>query len=321
MRGKSYKRKFRSSVGFIADGAGHSTPEPTVDFDYDQVDGIADQPGPDRDELEARLKEHGLTRIQRAVALAWHCEGKSTREIATEFGKTHTWVENTLKRVRELRSALPTTATTPKLAGENGLDPLPPIPLKDAGLHGRQCFTNYLCAGDAGHFASGIAELNLPATASEAEKAVAVVSCCPSLLSDPKPGPPLVAQLQALFTAARYGSKGKAKSARATLAMLTRYKRGNRCPIPDDVLGSESLAICVTLAELQRAWHEREHERPKEPDPARLEWIRERFPAAVEGFNDKELLPRLKGDLLSSAARFAEQATGISGEEIGRAHV
>ena len=319
MKGRSYKQKFQAGVSFTSDGKEHSTPTLTTDFDYDQVDGIAPQHGHNRDEIEVRLKEHGLTEIQRAVAVASYCERKSTREIAAEFGKTHTWVQNTLKRVLGLPRALPPTTSKPKAVGKNRVDPLPLMPLKAAGLHALRCFTDYPHAIDIGHTAAGLAELSLPATASEQEKAIAAVSCWPWLLSHPKAGPPLAEKLADVMTKARYGSKHEAKSARATLAMLTRYKQGNRCPIPDDVLGSESLAICVTLAELQRAWRNRKHERPIESDPASLEWIREQFPDTVEGFNDKELLPRLKGGLLPSAARFAEQATGISGEAFMRA--
>jgi len=313
------------NVGFERGG---EPPKPTVEFDLDSIDPPEEGEGadpvtlaPDRAEVETRLKELGLSKAQRTVGLAKVFERKSTREIATELKTSKTWVADTWKRILPLLSRAQPAVSVPKPPGENGSKPLPPVPLKEAMRRLSLWVNNYRFEGalDAGHMVAGLAELDPPANAREAERAVAAVALWPRLLAHPKAGPPLAAELAEVMTAARYGSKAERESARETLNGLTRYNHGNRCPIPDAVLGSESLSICVTLAELQRAWRLRSDERPQEQREARMEWIREQFSAAVEGITDKELLPRLQGDLLPSAARFAEQATGIAAESFERA--
>ena len=317
------KTKTETGVTFEADSEGNATPVASVPFDFgsvyatdEQVDIDAVSHGQTRAEAEAQLKALGLSKAQREVFLAWTF-GKSTRAIAGDLGKSKTWVAKTLKRAEALLGEPVPPPRAPKPGDVPALAPLPPIPLKMAMEHARQACDRYaINPSDAGHTAAGIAELSLPATASEQEKAVAAVSCWPWLLTHPKAGPPLAKKLAEVLMAARYGSKAEAKSARATLAILTRYRNGNRCPIPDAVLGSESLAILVTVADLQRAWRDRG---PRESRTARVEAIREHFPETVAGFTDKELLPRLQGDLLPAAAWFAEKATGIAAEAFVRA--
>lgn len=316
------KTKTETGVTFEADSEGNATPVASVPFDYgtvyatdEQVDIDAVSHGQTRAEAEAKLKALGLSKAQREVFLAWTFERKRTRAIAGDIGMSKTWVAKTLKRVEALRGEPVPPPRAPK-PGVPALAPLPPIPLKMAMEHARQACDRYaINPSDAGHIAAGIAELS-PATASEQEKAVAAVSCWPQLLTHPKAGPPLAKKLADVMTKARYGSKAEAKSARATLAILTRYRNGNRCPIPDAVLGSESLAILVTVADLQRAWRDRS---PRESRTARVEAIREHFPETVAGITDKELLPRLQGDLLPASAWFAEKATGIAAEAFVRA--
>ena len=317
------KTKTETGVTFEADSEGNATPVASVPFDYgtvfatdEQVDIDAVSHGPDRAEAEAKLKERGLSQAQREVFLAWTFERKRTRAIADDIGMSKTWVAKTLKRVEALLGEPVPPPRAPKPGDVPALAPLPSIPLKMAMEHARQACDRYaINPSDAGHIAAGIAELSLP-TASEQEKAVAAVSCWPQLLRHPKAGPPLAKKLADVMTKARYGSKAEAKSARATLAKLTSYRNGNRCPIPDAVLGSESLAILVTVADLQRAWRDRG---PRESRTARVEAIREHFPETVAGITDKELLPRLQGDLLPAAAWFAEKATGIAAEAFVRA--
>ncbi len=321
------KTKTETGVTFEADNKGNVAPVASVPFDYgtvyatdEQVDIDAVSHGPARAEAEAQLKERGLSKAQREAVLARTFEYKSTRAIADDIGKSKTWVAKTLKRVEALLGEPLPTPRASKPGDVPDLAPLPPIPLKMAMEHARQSCDRYAMknrseAGlpDAGHISAGLAELHLPATPQEA---ITWIALWPQLLTHPKAGPPLVEKLAEVLMAARYGSKTKAKSARRALAILTRYRQGNRCPIPDAVLGSESLAIIVTVADLQRAWRDR---RPNESRAARVETIREHFPEVVEGFTDKEMLPRLQGDLLPAAAWFAEKATGIAAEAFVRA--
>ncbi len=86
-QGKEYKQKLSRTVSFDAD----KTPVETVDhpsFTRPGEDLLAGEAanagdvGPTRDEAEARLKDHGLSQVERAVVLAHHFEHKSRRALS-----------------------------------------------------------------------------------------------------------------------------------------------------------------------------------------------------------------------------------------------
>lgn len=324
---KKYKQKIPENVGFEGGGTEGSKPAPTIDHPYFVRPGEANQqPGKNqypqtRGEVEALLKEKGISQMERDAVLARAFDRKSFREIGKDVGKSRTWVQNTLRRVMPLlktaSSPLSQKATENKAQFQPGKTdyPLQPEPLKRAMEKASHAFDNYrsINAPDAGYLAAGLAELNLP------DKAVATITLWPRLLSHPNIGPELAKQLGDLLFASRYGSTANAMAARKALAPLTRYKQGNRCPIPDDILASETLAICVTVAELQRAWRECLNARQSDTRDARADAIRGQFPGVVDGFSNQELLRLCQSDLIEAAGRLAEKATGIAAEAFVRA--
>jgi transposase len=326
MKQKPYKQKFREDVGYEADSGEHSVPTPTVDFDFASIDAADENSvaadsashGPTRDEMDADLKRRGLSKDERTVLLASVYDRKSTRQIAAEIGKSHVWVAATLKRVRNL-SATSATGLSQAVqerreAGRKNL--MREKTLSDAMNHAHNVLSRWPhgCEVDAGHISSALEELGISATANETQGRVAMIAVKPEILLQPK-GQPFVETLVELLTAARYGKKREAASARKILTLLIRATPGNRCPVPDRVLAIQSYAICVALHDLQRAWREF----TGEPIRARLDGIREMIGSGHDKFTNRELQSLMTAGLPTASARVAEKVTGIASESFIRA--
>lgn len=324
---KKYKQKIPAKVGFEGNATEHSKLVETIDHINFVRPGEANQQ-PDekrysqtRGETEALLCEKGLSQMERNVVLARVFDRKSFREIGKDVGRSRTWVQNTLKRVMPSLTAMSSQFSQKAMENKAHFQPgktyyfLQPEPLKKTMEKASRAFDDYqsMNAPDTGHLAAGLAESNLP------DKVVAMIALWPRLLSHPNIGSELAKKLGDLLFAARYGSTANAMAARKALVPLTLYKQGNRCPIPDDVLASETLAICVTVAELQRAWHERLNARHSETRDASADAIHEQFPVVMDGCSNQELIRLAQANLIEAAGRLAERATGIATETFVRA--
>jgi len=335
------KQKFAPPDGFESDCKGSPIPVQTNDFDwakvYKAVDNKADAIPSivTRDQLEANLKKRGLSRVQRAVALAFYLDHKTTREIAKDFGKSHTWVINTLKRIEGhklmpmatseigLSQAVQQSREADKKAENDFLRENPTgsvivlhePTLTDAMRHAHEVLANFQGGpeADAGYGAFAFDELAITPKSSEAELVIATIAVRPELLLQPN-GRQLLEKFVELVRAARYGKKADAAAARKALKLLNRAGRGNRCQIPDKVMDGESVRICIVLKELQQAWREFSHD----PVAARLDGIRELIGDGHIRFNNWELQSLMTTDLLTASARVAEKATGIAAESFRR---
>jgi hypothetical protein len=324
MKPKPYKQKFREDVGYEAD----SVARPTVDFDFagiyaadeNKVDADAASHGQTRDEMDADLKRRGLSKEERTVVLLKVYDRKSFRQIAAEVGKSAAWVAATLKRVQNRKPSV-TGATSLSQAVQERREResknlMRETTLTDAMNHAHDVLSRWPHGTkvDAGHISSALDELGISATANEKQGRVALVAIKPEILLEPK-GRPFVETLVELLTAARYGKKAAAVSARKILTLLIRATPGNRCPVPDRVLAIQSYAICVALHDLQRAWREF----TGEPIRARLDGIREMIGSGHDKFKNRELQSLMTASLPTASARVAEKVTGIASESFIRA--
>jgi DNA-binding CsgD family transcriptional regulator len=322
---KNSKKALRDYVGFEAD----ATPTPTVPFNWEEIyehdekSGGQEHPVPTNASMNEALEKAGvLSAFEKSVALG-KLNGKSTREIAKALGKSKTTVSKTLKHIGPLLQTRsrpgPLNRSEPTDYGVG--QGLPPQPLKAAMESARKSFVAYVRdpAFDLGYKALGLSELNLVPECGESERAIAYITLWPQVLLDPTIGPYLLRQFVETLTSARYGRKPDAQAARKVLSPLTKRLPGNRCPIPDDILGSESLSICVTVANLHRAWRKRNNDVSRETKGARVDFIRGRFGPIVEGFTNGEILSLMQSDVLHASARLAAEATGFAEESFRRA--
>lgn len=300
---------------------------------------LADSIAPSRynpDELEAQLRQEGFTVPEAKVIVAQVCDGDTIRQAAKRIGKSHGWVSAPkLQRiVKSLRAGKPLRAVKADIGLSQAVQKsheaveearssflrehptgnvvVSKTPnLTDAMRHVRRAVEDLSqgAAVDAGHLCSALDELGVSATSSPAERLVAMITVCPAILVQPAARPFLEVLVQ-LLTAARYGSGAAAASAKKMLAVLSRGRVGDRCPVPDLVLATESFAICVALADLKQVWRGFSHD----PIATRLEGIRKLIGEEHNRFLDRELVSLLAGkdNLPTASARAAEKATGIS---------
>lgn len=300
---------------------------------------LADSIAPSRynpDELEAHLRQDGFAVPEAKAIVAQVCDGATIRQAAKSIGKSHGWVsaQRIQRKVKALRAGQPLPAVKADIGLSQAVQKsheaveeerssferehptgnfvvLPPPTLTDAMRRARKAVEEFFqgVTEDLGHLCLALVELGVSATSSPAERLVAMIAVCPAILLQPAGRPNLEVLVQ-LLTAARYGSRAAAASARQTLAVLSRGRVGDRCPVPDLVLAAESFAICVRLAGLKQAWRGFSHD----PIATRLEGIRKLIGEEHTRFPDRELLSLLAGEdnLPTASARAAEKATGIS---------
>lgn len=308
-RKKPQKQAFQDGTGYQEDALGDSKLVPTVPFDGDRPGNSVDVGEPTsvaqtRDEADKRLVERGLSGTERKVVLLRVFEHRSVREIAVEVGKSKSWVSDALKRVRcrlELKP-LPDRAS-------RTIEVPPPTSLTEAMRRAHEALACYQSGrpGDLGNLVATLSDSAI-ADGSDAGAVVAAVVTCPWVLLSPG-GRPFLERFVKLIAVARYGGKKAAATARKYLKSLATSRRGNRSPIPDEVLASESLPICVSLRDLQQAWRATFGE----PLSKRLT-IRKLVGDEQKTFTDAELQSILNGDVLEGSARLAERATGIAAE-------
>ncbi len=287
------------------------------------------------DELKAHLRREGFRELEAKAIVAQVCDAATIRQAAAIIAKSHGFVS--APRIQDKVKALREGKPLPSASGAIGLSRAvqkadeaaaearrsflrehpagnvivePPQTLSDAMKHARESLANFPYARqvDIGDLVLASDEL-LSATASEAEKMVATIAVLPDILLFPE-GRPALKTLVELVKTARYGPKTKAASARKTLAVLVSSRRGNRFPVPDNVLAHPLLVIGLALAPLKDAWHRFS----RDPIATRLEGIRKLIGGEGNNFSDTELLQLLAGEdnLPTASARIAGKATGFS---------
>jgi len=288
------------------------------------------------DELEAYERRNGYEEAVAKAIVAQICDGLSIREAAKKVGLSHSFIgaariQREVKSLRKgkllaemngkfaLSQAVELSHAAVEEAKSSFLRDNPTghvIVHKDPTLTDAMRSARKVLAGfppedglDAGHFIAALEEMGVSATASRAEISIATIAFRPACLLDPKAAPCLK-MLVELLTDVRYGSETAAASARRTLKILTKGRQGNACRIPDTVLATESLAICVALHDLRKAWQVFDHE----PRATRLEGIRKLIGEEERDFKDMELKSLLLSGvgLPEASARVAAKATGIS---------
>jgi hypothetical protein len=276
------------------------------------------------DEVEARLKEKGFTKLERELVLKHVFDKVSLRQLAAEKGmkkssvaaKIKQAIEDLLSGNSEAQHAKP--AREPE-QGEAGQKEILVPPLTNAMNALRNSVKSFQSYGTAalGYATLALEQLKLPDSMNVAEKIlVAAFRYWPSLLSNPNIGPGLIAVLEKLLNDALYGSKSAAAKARKTLKSLLKFGQGAPRSYPWVVLTTGGLSkICVSLHALRQVWAATSKERT----PARLEIIRQGVGSEERNFSDRELRRLMDGDLLTAAARVAEKATGIKNEVFVRA--
>lgn len=292
-------------------------------------------------DMEARLKESGLSKARRTAILARHFEHKNYQEIGDEIGKSKAWVAEALHCDLPATRLNPTAASAAPDAGRSWT-------LPKAMDKARQEVENFLrChAGNLGWLTLGSNKLFPKPLAAEnpipaeemgvsddqrvaaakqmaAERIVAFIRLWPRSLLNAQGGPRLIEALVGLLEAAHSGvcehwvggllpkenRKSTSRAARDALKELTRTTKGNPFDYPPEFLALIVNRIQHALDGLQRAWRATGGE-----TTARLEAMREKYGAELEGFTNKELPSLLEGDLLKASARVAEKATRISSE-------
>jgi hypothetical protein len=332
---------------------GSSSLVPTVDHPYFMRPGEnrlaraktdAGNDGPTRDEADARLKDFGLSQVEREVFLAKCFERKSVRAIASEVGKSKTWVADTLKRLGALNPSLGPSKTPHIAAGDDGNR----WTLPEAMAHARRTIETLLARaqGDMGHVALASGKLFSPASRQLSEEEMEQLDSLPPLARVEKLLPPgrslaeaiagfirvsprsildsnrwLAEALVDLLEAAHFGicehripallprdnRKQAAATARKALRLLCAGNPGNPSGLPAYELAGVVEIIQLALGPLQQAWRKTD----LEPIRARLLNIRSTFAAEVEGFKDAELQALLTEKLLTASARLASRETGI----------
>lgn len=312
-----YKQKFQKSVGFEADSGEHSTPTPTVDFDFAAVDGvdtIALEHKPTRDETEALLKEKGLPDLERQILLMRTFDRASVRRIADATGKKKSWIADKLKSLPSELAA----AKVRRAPKESHLR----LPLMLAQLRERMrqpCPYSPKLGEDFRQFWKGTL----------AEKLMAWLRVCPeAMLREPE----LANALADLLEASQRGQCANrvpgllpvgsprkiAAVARKALAILTAARIGTGLDITLARPQSAIHWLCWRIEILRKQWNYAEAPGSKE---IRLKKLRELHPDELKDFSKKETLALLtKADPLTAACRLAEKATGVSWKVFHKIH-